>query len=59
MAEYNGLDLGLYSDSYAKKLVESEHAKGVKFVDVTVDWWKTHPKIDQQVIDLIKLVQRH
>ena len=57
MADYNGLDLGLYGDSYAKKLVEGERAKGVKFVDVTVDWWKTHPKIDQQVIDLIKIVQ--
>jgi ABC-type Fe3+ transport system substrate-binding protein len=57
MADYNGLDLGLYSDSYAKKLVDGERAKGVKFVDVTVDWWKTHPRIDQQVIDLIKLVQ--
>jgi ABC-type Fe3+ transport system substrate-binding protein len=57
MADYNGLDLGLYSDSYAKKLVEGERARGVNFVDVTVDWWKTHPKIDQQVIDLIKLVQ--
>jgi ABC-type Fe3+ transport system substrate-binding protein len=57
MADYNGLDLGLYTDSYAKKLVDAERAKGVTFVDVTVDWWKTHPKIDQQVIDLIKLVQ--
>jgi ABC-type Fe3+ transport system substrate-binding protein len=57
MADYNGLDLGLYSDSYATKLVDSARAQGVKFVDVTVDWWKTHPKIDQQVIDLIKLVQ--
>jgi ABC-type Fe3+ transport system substrate-binding protein len=57
MADYNGLDLGLYSASYAKKLVDGERAKGVKFVDVTVDWWKTHAKIDQQVIDLIKLVQ--
>lgn len=57
MADYNGLDLGLYTESYAKKLVESERAQGVKFVDVTVDWWKTHPKIDQQVIDLIKRVQ--
>jgi len=57
MADYNGLDLGLYGDSYARKLVDSERAKGVKFVDVTVDWWKTHPKIDQQVIDVIKLVQ--
>jgi ABC-type Fe3+ transport system substrate-binding protein len=57
MSDYNGLDLGLYSDSYARKLVEDERAKGTQFVDVTVDWWKTHPKIDQQVIDLIKLVQ--
>ncbi|HWE75248.1 MAG TPA: extracellular solute-binding protein [Stellaceae bacterium] len=57
MADYNGLDLAVYGDSYAKKLVEGERAKGTKFVDVTVDWWKTHPKIDQQVIELIKLVQ--
>ena len=57
MADYNGLDLGLYGDSYAKKLVDGERAKGIEFVGVTVDWWKTHPMIDQQVIDLIKLVQ--
>lgn len=57
MADYNGLDLGLYADSYAKKLVESERAKGVHFIDVTVDWWKTHPHIDQELVDLIKLVQ--
>jgi ABC-type Fe3+ transport system substrate-binding protein len=57
MADYNGLDLGLYTDSYAKKLVEGERAKGVKFVDVTVDWWKTHPKINDELIQLIKLVQ--
>ena len=58
MADYNGLDLGLYSDSYAKKLVDSERAKGVKFTDVTVDWWRTHPKIDDELAALIKLVQR-
>jgi ABC-type Fe3+ transport system substrate-binding protein len=57
MADYNGLDLGLYTDSYAKQLIDSERANGARFVDVTVDWWKTHPKIDQQVIDLIKIVQ--
>ena len=57
MADYNGLDLGLYDGSYATKVVEGERAKGAKFVDVTVDWWKTHPHIDQEVISLIKLVQ--
>lgn len=57
MDDYNGLDLGLYADSYAKKLVDGERAKGVKFIDVTVDWWKTHPHIDSELIDLIKLVQ--
>ena len=57
MADYNGLDLGLYDCSYATKVVEGERAKGAKFVDVTVDWWKTHPHIDQEVINLIKLVQ--
>ncbi|HLI20107.1 MAG TPA: extracellular solute-binding protein [Stellaceae bacterium] len=57
MDDYNGLDLGLDGDSYARKRVESERAKGVRFIDVTVDWWKTHPHIDQELIDLIKLVQ--
>ena len=57
MADYNGFDLGLYDGSYAKKVVAGERAKGVTFVDVTVDWWKTHPHIDQEVINLIKLVQ--
>ncbi|HVA14478.1 MAG TPA: extracellular solute-binding protein [Stellaceae bacterium] len=57
MADYNGFDLGLYPGSYARKVLDTERAKGVKFTDVTVDWWKTHPHIDREVIDLIKLVQ--
>ena len=57
MADYNGLDLGLYADLYARKLVESERTKGVKFVDVTVDWWKAHPNIDHDLAGLIKLIQ--
>ena len=57
MADYNGLDLGLYGDSYAHQMIAGEEAKGVKFTDVTVDWWKTHPQIDHDVIDLIKIVQ--
>jgi hypothetical protein len=58
MADYNGLDLGLYPGSYARNLVETERAKGIAFVDVTVDWWKAHPTIDRDVGGLIKLIQR-
>jgi ABC-type Fe3+ transport system substrate-binding protein len=57
MADYNGFDLGAYPGSYARSVVEGEKAKGVKFIDVTVDWWKTHPDIDRKVIDLIKIAR--
>ncbi len=55
MAQYSGLDLGQYPQSYARKLVDDERAKGVKFIDVTVDWWQAHPGVDQATVDLIKL----
>jgi ABC-type Fe3+ transport system substrate-binding protein len=57
MADYNGFDLGAYPESYAKSVVDGEKAKGVKFIDVTVDWWKTHPDVDREVVDLIKIVR--
>jgi ABC-type Fe3+ transport system substrate-binding protein len=57
MANYNGFDLGDYPESYAGKFVANERAKGVKFTDVTVDWWKTHPNVDKQVVDLMKIVR--
>jgi ABC-type Fe3+ transport system substrate-binding protein len=57
MADYNGFDLGEYPDSYARSVVEGEKAKGTNFIDVTVDWWKTHPAIDTEVLDLIKLAR--
>jgi ABC-type Fe3+ transport system substrate-binding protein len=57
MADYTGLDLGLYRDSYARQLVESERAQGITFIDVTVDWWQAHPTIDRDIGGLIKLVQ--
>lgn len=57
MADYNGFDLGEYPGSHARAIVEGEKAKGTTFIDVTVDWWKTHPAIDKEVLDLIKIVR--
>ena len=57
MADYNGFDLGEAPDSYAHKMLAAERARGIKFIEVTVDWWKTHPGIDQQVLDLMKIVR--
>ncbi len=57
MADYNGFDLGEYPQSYARSVLDAERAKGTKFIDVTVDWWRTHPAIDKQVLDLIKIAR--
>jgi ABC-type Fe3+ transport system substrate-binding protein len=58
LADFNGFDLGIFADSYARKTVEAERAKGANFIDVTVDWWKSHPGLDEALLKLIKLVQR-
>lgn len=57
MADYNGFDLGNSINSYARRVLDGEAARGVNFIEVTVDWWKTHPDIDRDVGDLIKIAR--
>lgn len=56
MLEYWGSDLTDFSSSESEKKVAELEAKGVKFTDVTIDWWKSHPGIDKAVAALSKLV---
>jgi ABC-type Fe3+ transport system substrate-binding protein len=55
--DYYGSDLDLYAGSHAEKKVKEEQAKGVKFTDVNVDWWKTNQGIAKEHGNLIKIIR--
>ena len=43
--DYYGSDLDLYPGSHAERRAKEAQARGVKFIDVNVDWWKTNQGI--------------
>jgi ABC-type Fe3+ transport system substrate-binding protein len=53
-----GSDLASYSDSKGRKQLDELEAQGVKFVDVTIQWWQSHPGIDQANQELAKIITR-
>jgi len=53
-----GSDLHTYPDAKGKKQIEELEASGVRFVDVTIDWWQSHPGIDQANEELAKIITR-
>jgi ABC-type Fe3+ transport system substrate-binding protein len=53
-----GSDLESYPDSKGRQQIEALEAKGVKFVDVTIEWWQSHPGIDQANEELAKIITR-
>jgi hypothetical protein len=55
--DYYGWDLDLYSGSHAGKRVQEVQAKGVKFTDVNIDWWKTNQGIAKDHLELTKIVR--
>jgi ABC-type Fe3+ transport system substrate-binding protein len=55
--DYYGSDLDLYAGSNAEKRVKEALARGVKFTDVNVDWWKTNQGIAKEHAALIKLIR--
>jgi hypothetical protein len=38
--------------------VKEAHAKGIKFTDVNVDWWKTNQGIAKEHAQLIKIIRQ-
>ena len=53
-----GFNLDNYPDSERGREIEALQKKGVKFIDVTMDWWAKQPSIGADHANLIKLIQR-
>lgn len=52
-----GGDLEAFPDSHAHQMAAALVAKGVKFTDVSLAWWRAHPGIDQDNQKLAKIVR--
>lgn len=49
-------DLHLLPGSHMGKVVNDAEKAGVKFKEVTVEWWLRHPEIDTEKSELIKIL---
>ena len=61
LAAHDGADLDSYADSLNGKRVKAAEAKGIKFVDVSIDWWQKQPKESMAAIgQIVKILdQQH
>jgi ABC-type Fe3+ transport system substrate-binding protein len=55
--DHYGWDLDNYSGSHAAKRVADVSAKGVKFTDVNIDWWKTNQGVAKAHLELTKIIR--
>ncbi len=55
--DYYGWDLDLYPNSHSGKRVSEAQAKGVKFTDVNIEWWKTNQGIAKDHLTMIKIIR--
>jgi ABC-type Fe3+ transport system substrate-binding protein len=53
-----GQDLDDYANSHSGAKVKELQGKGVKFTDVTIDWWKTNKGIEKDHLALTKIIRR-
>ncbi len=56
MWDYFGQDVDTLPDSHMHQAVAELTAKGIKTIDVTMDWWRSHPGIDKANEEMAKLV---
>lgn len=54
----SGFNLDTYPDSGRHQEVEAMRAKGIKFIDVTLNWWSRQKGVAQNHAELIKIMQR-
>jgi ABC-type Fe3+ transport system substrate-binding protein len=52
-----GWDLDLYPGAHAGKRVQEAESQGVKFTDVTIDWWKTNQGVAKDHLELTKIIR--
>lgn len=50
-------ELASVPGSKVAKVIADNEAKGIKFHDVTIDWWAKHPEIEATKADMIKLLR--
>jgi len=55
--DHYGWDLDNYAGSHAAKRVADVTAKGVKFTDVNIDWWKTNQGVAKAHLELTKIIR--
>lgn len=53
-----GDDLYDFPDSHIHREADALAAKGIKFIDVTFEWWRAHPGLDKANAALAKLVRQ-
>ena len=53
-----GFNLDTYPNSERAQEIAELERRGIKFTDVTIDWWSKQPNIPAQHANLIKLIQR-
>ncbi len=53
-----GFNLDSYPNSDRGKEISRLKQRGIKFTDVSIDWWSKQPNIAAQHANLIKLIQR-
>jgi ABC-type Fe3+ transport system substrate-binding protein len=49
-------DLHHFPEAHIRKTVDALTAQGVKFKEVTIEWWLKHPEIDEGKSELIKIL---
>lgn len=59
MWDYFGQDEDDLPDLHMHQAVQQLQAQNIKTIDVTMDWWRSHPGIDKENTDLAKLVAGH
>ena len=59
MWDYFGQDVDTLPDSHMHQAVAALNTEGIKTIDVTMDWWRSHPGIDKANQELAKLVAGH
>ena len=55
--DYFGSDYDGYADSKGRREIDLLEKQGAKFVDVTMEWWRSHPEIDKVNETLAKIVR--
>jgi len=59
LTEHDGADLDSYADSLNGKRVKDAEASGIKFIDVSIDWWLKQPKESMAAVSrIVKIIDQ-